>query len=336
MSLAMIREQTFQKVLVTGAAGFIGSTLVDRLLAQGKSVVGIDNFDPYYDPQQKRENLSAAMQHENFQMFEGDILETPLLQGIFSRHSFDVVVHLAAKAGVRPSIENPAAYFQVNVEGTLNILNQLRLSPKTRLVMASSSSVYGNNLNAPFAETAETSQPVSPYAASKKAGEVLAYSYASLYGIPMSLLRFFTVYGPRQRPEMAIAKFFQLIQNGQPVPMFGDGSTARDYTFVGDIVDGILRSMTRTKGFEIYNLGNSSPVSLLEMIHAVGNCVGKTVQIQELPEQAGDVTLTCANIQKAERRLGFQPNTSLEQGLSLYGKWFFGAKEASKTLEQPS
>ncbi|MDA0667542.1 MAG: GDP-mannose 4,6-dehydratase [Planctomycetota bacterium] len=332
----MIQPQPFQKVLVTGAAGFIGSTLVDCLLAQGKEVVGLDNFDPYYDPQQKRDNLEAALQHENFQMYEADILDVPLLERVFAQHSFDVVVHLAAKAGVRPSIENPAAYFQVNVEGTLNVLNQLRVNPKTRLVMASSSSVYGNNLSAPFVETTETSQPVSPYAASKKAGEVLAYSYAKLYGIPMSLLRFFTVYGPRQRPEMAIAMFFKLIQKGEQVPMFGDGSTARDYTYVGDIVDGILRSMKRTEGFEIYNLGNSSPVSLLEMIQAVGVSVGKSAKIQELPEQAGDVTLTCANIQKAERQLGFHPNTSLEQGLSLYSQWLSRAGQTFKTLEQRS
>ena len=325
-------EQPFQKVLVTGAAGFIGSSLVDRLLAQGKEVVGIDNFDPYYSLEQKRQNLNAAHQQQGFQMYEGDILDASLLQKIFSLHSFDVVVHLAAKAGVRPSIEDPAAYFQVNVEGTLNLLNQLRLTPQTRLVMASSSSVYGNNLNAPFAETAETSQPVSPYAASKKAGEVLAHSFAELYAIPMSLLRFFTVYGPRQRPEMAIAKFFKLIQEGKPVPMFGDGSTARDYTFVGDIVDGILRSMKCTKGFEIYNLGNASPVSLRQMIQTIGQVVGKPVQIQELPEQPGDVTLTCADIQKAKSQLDYHPQTSLQQGLAIYGQWL--AKENVAPLQK--
>lgn len=314
-------EQPYQKVLVTGAAGFIGSTLVDRLLEQGKEVIGLDNFDPYYCLEQKRQNLSDALQHPNFKMYEGDILNGPLLKEIFNLHSFDVVVHLAAKAGVRPSIEDPASYFKVNVDGTLNLLNQLRLSPQTRLVMASSSSVYGNNLNAPFAETAETSQPVSPYAASKKAGEVLAHSYAELYDIPMSLLRFFTVYGPRQRPEMAIAKFFKLIQDGQSVPMFGDGSTARDYTFVGDIVDGILQSMTFTKGFEIYNLGNSSPVSLRQMIQTIGQTVGKPAFIQELPEQPGDVTLTCADIQKARAQLDYHPQTSLAQGLALYAEW---------------
>lgn len=317
----LINEKPYQKVLVTGAAGFIGSTLVDRLLAQGAEVVGIDNFDPYYSPEQKRTNLKDACQHPSFQLIEGDILDQALISSIFANHEFDVVVHLAAKAGVRPSIEDPAIYFQVNVEGTLNLLTQLRQTPQTRLVMASSSSVYGNNPNAPFAETDETSKPVSPYAASKKAGEVLAHSFFELYGIPMSLLRFFTVYGPRQRPEMAIAKFFHLIQKGQTVPMFGDGTTSRDYTFVEDIVDGIQLSMSRTEGFEIYNLGNSSPASLKHMIDAIGATVGCTPHIQELPEQPGDVTLTCADIRKAELNLGYRPTTSLDQGLSIYHRW---------------
>ncbi len=315
------QPQTVQRVLLTGAAGFIGSSLVDALLAQGVEVVGIDNFDPYYNPDIKRRNLQQALGHNNFHFYEGDILDRPLLQKIFVHGDFDVVVHLAAKAGVRPSIVDPDAYFQVNVQGTLNLLHLLCESPQTRLVMASSSSVYGNNTVAPFAEDAETSLPVSPYAASKKAGEVLAYSFHQLYGIPMSLLRFFTVYGPRQRPEMAIAKFFQLIQDEKTVPMFGDGTTARDYTFIGDIVQGLQQAMKFCTGFEIYNLGNSSPVSLSEMIAAVARAVGKDAKIQRLPEQPGDVTLTCADVRKAQAMLGYQPSTSLDQGLGMYRDW---------------
>ncbi|MFK5955811.1 MAG: GDP-mannose 4,6-dehydratase [Planctomycetota bacterium] len=326
----------FQRVLITGAAGFIGSTLLDRLLAKNVAVVGIDNFDPYYAPTLKWNNLNSAIKNPNFQLFEGDILDASLLRKVFSEYDFDVVVHLAAKAGVRPSIVDPASYFKVNVEGTLNLLDRIRDTEHTRLVMASSSSVYGNNLDAPFAEDAETSKPVSPYAASKKAGEVLAHSYFELYGIPMSLLRFFTVYGPRQRPEMAIAKFFRLVREKQTVPMFGDGSTARDYTFVEDIVDGIELSMQRTQGFEIFNLGNSNPVSLRQMIAFIGNTVGEAPRIDQQAEQAGDVTLTCADITKAKTQLGYKPSTSLEKGLAIYHRWLQLPKPEGSALENLS
>ena len=321
MSSGPLPEKPYRRVLVTGAAGFIGSTLVDGLLADGVHVVGIDNFDPYYNPALKRRNLEAASAHPGFLMHEGDILDQRLLQQVFRESQFDVVVHLAAKAGVRPSIVDPDIYFEVNVQGTLNLLHLLGETPKTRLVMASSSSVYGNCTEAPFAEDYETSKPVSPYAASKKAGEVLAHSFHRLYGIPMNLLRFFTVYGPRQRPEMAIAKFFDLIARDQAVPMFGDGTTARDYTFVDDIVAGIRRAMACCAGFEIYNLGNSHPVSLAEMIAAVGRAVGNTPKIDPLPDQPGDVTLTCADVRKAEAQLGYLSGTSLDDGLARYRAW---------------
>ncbi|MGB0952201.1 MAG: SDR family NAD(P)-dependent oxidoreductase [Planctomycetota bacterium] len=321
MSVGSLPEKPYHRVLVTGAAGFIGSTLVDGLLADGIEVVGIDNFDPYYDPARKHRNLEAAHRDARFQMFEGDILDPRLMQRVFREGPFDVVVHLAAKAGVRPSILDPDAYFAVNVQGTVNLLHLLGETPKTRFVMASSSSVYGNCADAPFGEGHETSKPVSPYAASKKAGEVLAHSFHQLYRIPMSLLRFFTVYGPRQRPEMAIAKFFDLIGRGQSVPMFGDGTTARDYTFVDDIVAGIRRAMGCCAGFEIYNLGNSSPVTLSEMIAAVGRAVGKEPVIERLADQPGDVTLTCADVRKAAEHLGYAPETSLDQGLQRYRAW---------------
>lgn len=321
MSHGSLPEHPFHRVLVTGAAGFIGSTLVDRLLADGVEVVGMDNFDPYYDPARKQRNLETARSNSHFRMFEGDILDRRLLQQVFCDGPFDVVVHLAAKAGVRPSIEDPDTYFAVNVQGTLNLLHQLSETPQTRLVMASSSSVYGNSTDAPFGEEHETSKPVSPYAASKKAGEVLAHSFHHLHRIPMSLLRFFTVYGPRQRPEMAIAKFFDLIARGRAVPMFGDGTTARDYTFVDDIVEGICRAMGCCAGFEIYNLGNRMPITLAEMIAAVGRAVGRTPVIDRLADQPGDVTLTCADIRKAADQIGYAPATSLDQGLARYRAW---------------
>lgn len=321
MSIGSLPEKPYRRVLVTGAAGFIGSTLVDGLLESGVEVVGIDNFDPYYDPALKRGNLRGAMAQDGFRLFEGDILDRSLLQEVFRQGPYDVVVHLAAKAGVRPSIVDPDAYFEVNVQGTLNLLHLLGETPDTRLVMASSSSVYGNSVAAPFAEDHETSKPVSPYAASKKAGEVLAHSFHELYGIPTSLLRFFTVYGPRQRPEMAIAKFFDLVTRGETVPMFGDGTTARDYTYVDDIVAGIRRAMACCHGFEIYNLGNSNPVSLSEMIAAVGRAVGRTPRIEGLADQPGDVTMTCADVRKATEQLGYAPRTDLDRGMARYRSW---------------
>jgi UDP-glucuronate 4-epimerase len=313
--------KSFQRVLVTGAAGFIGSSLVDCLLAEGKEVIGLDNFDPYYSPAIKRRNIQAASAHPSFRMIEGDILDRELLARLFKDHDFDVVVHLAALAGVRPSIANPAAYFKNNVDGTMNLLEMVRLNPGQRFVMASSSSVYGNLVDAPFAEDNETAQPVSPYAASKKTGEVLAHCYHHLHGVPITLLRFFTVYGPRQRPEMAIAKFIKLIRAGKPITMFGDGTSARDYTFVADIVAGIYRSMERCSSYSIYNLGNSSPVSLKEMIAAVGRTCGSEPRVETKGDQPGDVQLTCADISRASNELGYAPQTPLEEGLRTYLAW---------------
>jgi len=311
----------FKRVLVTGAAGFIGSTLVDRLLAAGKTVVGLDNFDPYYSPQIKRRNQEKAATNANFCMVEGDILDRELLGRLFKDNDFDVVVHLAALAGVRPSIADPAGYFENNVDGTMNLLELVRGHPGQRFVMASSSSVYGNLLDAPFAEGDETGKAVSPYAASKKTGEVLAHCYHHLHDVPVTLLRFFTVYGPRQRPEMAIAKFVRLIRDNQTITMFGDGNSARDYTFITDIVDGIYRSMERCHAYSIYNLGNSSPIALKDMIAAVGRACGKEPRIEVQGDQPGDVQLTCADITKANTELGYSPSTSLDDGLRGYLRW---------------
>ncbi|MDP6963658.1 MAG: SDR family NAD(P)-dependent oxidoreductase [Planctomycetota bacterium] len=317
----MLDVKPFSKVLVTGAAGFIGSHLVAKLLANDCQVIGLDNFDPFYSVKLKRYNLKSLLNNSKFELIEGDILNRTLITDIFGKHDFDAVVHLAAKAGVRPSITDPEAYFDVNVRGTLNILSELKSTTNTRLVMASSSSVYGNNSEAPFSEDAETSKAVSPYAASKKAGEVLAHTFAHLHGIPTTLLRFFTVYGPRQRPEMAMANFINLIEAGQMVPMFGDGSSARDYTYVDDIVDGIYRAIERCDGYHIYNLGNSSPISLKEMIACAGEVCGKQPRVTQLADQPGDVELTFADISRASNDLGYQPTTTLRQGLSHYRDW---------------
>ncbi|MCP4860191.1 MAG: NAD-dependent epimerase/dehydratase family protein [Planctomycetes bacterium] len=313
--------QDFDCVLVTGAAGFIGSSLVDRLLAAGKTVVGLDNFDPYYSPAAKRRNLTQANANPNFKLFEGDILDKELLARLFQDYSFDVVVHLAALAGVRPSIADPAAYFRNNVDGTMNLLEVVRHNKGQRFVMASSSSVYGNLLTPPFDEDMETARPVSPYAASKKAGEVLAHCYHHLFQVPITLLRFFTVYGPRQRPEMAIAKFVNLIREGKSIPMFGDGDSARDYTFIDDVTAGIQGAMERCAGYSIYNLGNSSPVSLKDMIAAVGRACQVEPRIDQQGDQPGDVQLTCASIQLAAEEIGYAPLTSLDDGLRAYLAW---------------
>ena len=317
----------FQKVLVTGAAGFIGSSLVDRLLGLGKTVVGLDNFDPFYDPERKRQNLEHAHRQPGFRLIEGDILDQPLLERLFAEQDFDVVVHLAAKAGVRPSLEDPAAYFRHNVEGTLSLLQVIKHRPATRLVMASSSSVYGNLTQAPFRESAETSRAVSPYAASKKAGEVMTHTFHHLYGIPTTLLRFFTVYGPRQRPEMAIAKFVRMVREGKTIPMFGNGETARDYTYIDDIVEGIVRAVGCCSGYRIYNLGNSTPVKLSDMIAAVGRACGREPKLEAQEDQPGDVELTYADVHAAAEELGYAPRTSLEEGLKRYLAWETGRDE---------
>jgi len=326
---SLLPSKDFERVLVTGAAGFIGSSLVDRLLAEGKQVVGLDNFDPYYSPAIKRRNLLAAKAHSAFHLIEGDVLDHDLLARLFEDHDFDVVVHLAALAGVRPSIQDPAAYFHNNVNGTMNLLECVRNIPGQRFVMASSSSVYGNLMEAPFAEDCETAKPVSPYAASKKSGEVLAHCYHHLYGVPITLLRFFTVYGPRQRPEMAIAKFIQRIRNGEAITMFGDGNSARDYTFIADITAGIYRAMQRCSSYSIYNLGNSSPVSLKEMIAAVGRACASVPIVQVQDDQPGDVQLTCADITHAALELGYKPETSLDEGLRSYVRWLDAQNETS-------
>jgi UDP-glucuronate 4-epimerase len=316
-----------RRILVTGGAGFIGSTLVDRLLAEGDEVTVIDNFDTFYGRQRKLFHLVEARRHARFRLVEADIRDSVQVHALVSESRPDAIVHLAARAGVRPSIEDPALYAAVNVQGTVHLLDAAcRLDPRPKFVYASSSSVYGDRENAPFRETDPVDHPISPYAATKKACELLAYTFHHLYGLPVTGLRFFTAYGPRNRPDLAIAKFTALIDRGEPVPMFGDGSTRRDYTFVDDIVDGIVRAVDRCTSHHLYNLGNSDPVALIELIEAIGQALGKTPRIQRLPEQPGDVRLTCADVSRARDELGYLPATAFREGLRRFVAWYREAK----------
>lgn len=310
------------RALVTGGAGFIGSHLVDRLLRDGADVVAVDNFDPFYSAQQKRSNLREALRSSRFRLVEADIRDGGAMRDVLSDFRPEAIVHLAARAGVRPSIDDPGLYADVNVLATTRLLDAAcQLDPLPRFILASSSSVYGDRENAPFRETDPVDSPVSPYAATKKACELMAYTFHHLRGLPVTCLRFFTAYGPRNRPDLAIAKFAELIARGEPIPMYGDGSTRRDYTFVEDIVDGIVRSVVSCVGYHIYNLGNSRPVSLLEMIQSLGCVLHRAPVINRLPDQPGDVHLTCADISLASREIGYLPRTPFEEGLRRFAEW---------------
>lgn len=311
------------RILVTGGAGFIGSTLVDRLLADGGEVVAIDNFDPFYAPSRKRSNLAVALTNPRFRLVEADIRDGDSVRRVVADFEPDAIAHLAAKAGVRPSIEQPSTYTEVNVIGTVHLLEAAcRLSRLPRFIFASSSSVYGDRPDAPFRETDAVDHPISPYAASKKASELFAHTFHHLHGLPVTGLRFFTAYGPRNRPDLAIAKFTKLIDQGEPVPMFGDGTTRRDYTYVDDIVDGVVRAIDRCTTHHLYNLGNSSPISLRAMIAAIGKALGKTPLIDPRPEQPGDVRQTYADIHRAEAELGYAPRLPFAEGIARYVDWY--------------
>jgi UDP-glucuronate 4-epimerase len=308
-------------VLITGGAGFIGSTIADRLLEEGEKVVVIDNMDDYYDPALKERNIAEAKTNDRYRFYRGDIRDAALLGQIFSENPIELVIHLAAKAGVRPSLANPELYYDVNVMGTLRLLEAMRAAGVKKLLFASSSSVYGNNKKTPFSESDNVDFPISPYAASKKAGELLCYNYHHLYDFDIFCLRYFTVYGPRQRPEMAISLFTRHIRDGLPIKMFGDGSSARDYTFIDDIVQGVLLAAKKLKGYDIINLGESSTISLKGMIETVEKVVGKKAMIEPHPMQPGDVNLTFADISRAREKLGYQPMTDIENGIKKYYKW---------------
>ena len=311
------------RTLVTGGAGFIGSTLVDRLLADGGEVVALDNFDPFYAESAKRANLAEALRHPRFRLVEADIRDREAVHRVVSETVPDAIVHLAAKAGVRPSIEAPALYAEVNVLGTTHLLDAAsRLRPMPRFVYASSSSVYGDRPDAPFRETDPVDHPISPYAATKKACELLAQTFHHVHGLPVTGLRFFTAFGPRNRPDLAIAKFARLIDRGEPVPMFGDGTTRRDYTYVEDIVDGIVRALDRCRSCHLYNLGHSSPIELRTMIATLADALGKPAVLEHLPEQPGDVRQTYADISRAETELGYRPTTPFAEGIARFVAWY--------------
>lgn len=308
-------------VLVTGGAGFIGSHLVERLLAMGEAVSIVDSFDDFYDPSIKRRNLAAALEHPRCRLYEADLREPSDLEAACGREPVDVVVHLAARAGVRPSIQNPVLYADVNVNGTVTLLEAARRFGVGRFVFASSSSVYGNQPKVPFHEDDLVDHPVSPYAATKRAGELLCHTYHHLYGLPMTCLRFFTVYGPRCRPDLAIAKFARLLIDDKPIPMFGDGSMRRDFTFIDDIVDGIVSAMAHCGAYRIYNLGRSDPVVLREMIETLSQALGVKPHIERCPEQPGDVQQTYADVSRAAAELGYQPKVNFADGIGRYVAW---------------
>lgn len=316
------------KALITGAAGFIGSHLSRRLLKDGWELAGLDNFDDFYDPAVKRANVADCLQSGRFELVEGDIRDADCVGSILAAGGIDIIVHLAAKAGVRPSIENPADYTDVNVNGTGVLLEAARKYEIKKFIFGSSSSVYGNNEKVPFSEADNVDNPISPYAATKKGGELLCHTYSHLFGIDVTCLRLFTVYGPGQRPDLAIHKFCKLIESGQPIPVFGDGSLERDFTYIDDIVDGLVSAMERCNGYRIYNLGNSSPIRLDVLIKKIETALGKKAVMNHLPEQPGDVRRTYADISRAQAELGFEPKTNLDDGLASFVQWLRGNKTA--------
>jgi len=339
----MTHDTRLSTILVTGGAGFIGSHLCDRLLKEGRNVLCLDNFNDFYDPMRKERNIAQAIEHPNFALIRGDILDIELLDAIFSGNlgrrtsnigrsngighrtsDFgppDIVVHLAAIAGVRASIASPAKYVDVDIKGTVTLLEAVRRHGVKQFIFGSSSSVYGARNDGPFSEEDATDVQVSPYATAKKAGELYCRTYANLYSIPTTVLRFFTVYGPRQRPEMAIHKFVRLMEQGKPIPMYGDGASARDYTYIDDIVDGIIAAVERPFPFEIINLGSGRTVQLTEMVNTLSGVLGIEPRIDRLPEQLGDVPLTHADVSKAKELLGYEARTGFQEGIQRFVEW---------------
>jgi UDP-glucuronate 4-epimerase len=310
--------------LVTGGAGFIGSHVCERLLHDGHSVWAFDDLNDFYDPQLKRRNLRDIQSlAKPFEFVHGDLTDASALDELFGGVQFDQVIHLAARAGVRPSLTDPALYQRVNVEGTVNLLEAARKNRVKKIILGSSSSVYGVNSKVPFSESDPIFSAISPYAASKLAGEALGHVYHHVYGLDVAVLRLFTVYGPRQRPDLAIRKFATLIQAGKPIPVFGDGSMARDYTYVTDTVDGIIAATQKQFGFEIFNLGESQTVTLARLVELLEAALGKKAVIDRQPLQAGDVPVTFADIAKARARLGYNPQVKIETGIRLFIDWFW-------------
>lgn len=309
-------------VLLTGGAGFIGSHLTRRLLGRGDRVTVLDDFNDFYDPLRKRANITSFLERSEYDLVEGDIRDAELVNELFQRSSFDIVVHLAARAGVRPSLQEPILYEDTNCIGTLRLLEAARKWGPDTFIFGSSSSVYGINEKVPFAEADEINQPISPYATTKRTGELLCYNYHHLYGMKLACLRFFTVYGPAQRPEMAIHKFTDLLAKGEAVTMYGDGQSRRDYTYVDDIIDGVVASMDLAPSFEILNLGGAETTSLSDLIQWIAEELGVEAKIETLPDQPGDVPITYADVSKSSRVLGYSPKVPIREGLRRFVTWY--------------
>jgi UDP-glucuronate 4-epimerase len=309
-------------LFVTGAAGFIGSLVAEALLARGDRVYGLDNFDPFYDRSVKEANLSALFGRLGFSFLEGDIRDAYALARWGEGIPPDALIHLAAKAGVRPSVADPVGYADVNIHGTIRMLEWARDRKVPKVLFASSSSVYGGNTKVPFFEDDFVDHPVSPYAATKKAGELLCHTYCHLYGMNVAALRFFTVYGPRQRPEMAIHKFTRRIMEGKEIDLYGDGSSRRDYTYIEDIVSGVLGALTAPPGYRVYNLGESATISLSDLVALIEGACGKTAVRRFQPPQPGDVPVTYADISRARKEIGYDPRTPIERGVTLFVDWY--------------
>ena len=315
------------KFLITGGAGFIGSTLCEFLINKGNQVVCFDNFDTFYSKNTKLDNIAELLKHPNFSLVEGDLINQESLNKVFAEHKVDLVIHLAAKAGVRPSIMDPQAYVQVNINGTMNLLESMKKVGAKNFVFSSSSSVYGNNDKIPYSETDNVDFPISPYAATKKGGELLTFTYHHLHQFNVVNLRFFTVFGPRQRPDLAIHKFFDRLYNNQEIEMYGDGSTSRDYTYIDDIISGIdaasdLLLSAPNAIYETINLGNSSPIQLRNLIQLIEEVCDKKFSIKQMPMQEGDVDRTFADIRKAKELLNYSPQTDMKNGLSKFKAWY--------------
>lgn len=308
--------------LITGGAGFIGSSLTERLLDNNNKIFVIDNFNDYYDVNLKEKNVQQFLANKNYKLYRGDICDRNLVKEIFRQNHIDVVVHIAARAGVRPSLEDPLEYVRSNIEGTINILENMKEFSCKKIVFASSSSVYGNCTAEKFSEDLKVTEPISPYAATKSACEQFLYTYSKLYGINAVCLRFFTVYGPKQRPDLAIRKFIELIEQDKSIPVYGDGSTMRDYTYIEDILNGICAAIEYDKTpYEIINLGGGSPVTLSQMIRTIEKVLNKQAKIERLPMQPGDVNKTVSDISKAQKLLNYEPKTTFEEGIKKFVEW---------------
>lgn len=309
-------------ILVTGAAGFIGSHVCEHFIKLGHSVTGLDNFDSFYPIEFKEQNLEGLNKSAGFQFYEADIRDKKGLNELFQDAEIEVVIHLAAKAGVRPSIESIEEYYDVNVNGTVNLLESMRKNGVKKMLFASSSSIYGNNTKVPFSETDPVDNPISPYASTKKSGELLCHVYHHLYNFDITCLRFFTVFGPRQRPDLAIHKFTRLIEEGKPIPFYGDGSTSRDYTYILDIVDGINCAINHLKGYQLFNLGESNVITLNQLVGTIENTLNKKAILNKQSMQPGDVNKTYADISKARSEIGYNPKFDFETGIKEFVKWY--------------